>query len=178
MDSIAIARELRFSRAKRKSSSVDSSLFLEIYRVREVCGVATVHRRRLSEGKLAPSYGFPFGSFATRYEAFLALVATYADQFAILVAYQRQDQKILFTLFEETIGNVLPVGYAFPDRREYLTKSRTTSLERVGFPRLREEIADVQSWNKILFVRGKKCVVKFLLYWTARGGESRTKLYL
>lgn len=146
MDSIAIARELRFSRAKREFSSVDSSLFLRIYRVREVCGVTTVHRRRLSEGKLARAYGFPFASFTTRYEAFLALVATksrvsgsrstYADQFAILVAYQRQDQKILFTFFGETIGNVRrscnlpPVGYAFPDRRRYLTKLRTTSLER------------------------------------------------
>lgn len=157
-----------------------------------------MHRRRLSRGKLARAYGFPFRSFTTRYEAFLGLLhapsyqvlrfwiarSTYADQFAILVAYQQRDQKILFTFLGETIGNVrrscdvLPVGYAFPDRRGYLTKLRTTSLERVGFPRLREEIADVQSSNKTLFVRGKKCVVKFLLYWTARGGESRTKLYL
>lgn len=72
MDSIAIARELRFSRAKREFSSVDSSLVLQIYRVlREVRRVATVRRSRLSGGQLARAYGFPFRSFATRNEAFL-----------------------------------------------------------------------------------------------------------
>lgn len=110
-----------------------------------------MRRPRLSGGKLARAYGFPFRSFATRYEAFLGPLHarsyhqvlrfwiaryTHADRFAILVAYQQQDREILFTFFEETIGNVrrscnaLPVDYAFADRRGYLRKLRTTSLER------------------------------------------------
>lgn len=124
--------------------------FLQIYRVREVRRVATVRRPRLSGGKLARAYGFPFRSFATRYEAFLgplhargyhqvlsfSIARSTRGRFAILVAYQQQDRKILFTFFRETIGNVrrscnaLPVDYAFPDRRGYLRKLPTTSLER------------------------------------------------